>query len=139
MRMSVCVVVATFIAAVAGSAAMAGTIKLQGTYNPGQIEAACIKVNGTPTGSAITGSYGCHGPKGDVNCTKDGKCEGTCEKCGTRVGGKVPGFKVDGVLANAPDKRGVGARKAAGARKGMIKHTATPTTGGAAAPYLQVR
>jgi hypothetical protein len=92
------------IAAIAATAALAGTVKLQGTYTQGQIDLACLNAGGTVTwDKGSPGAYGCKTDKGEVNCTKDGECYGYCEKCGTqtRLAGTSKRQLLGGILANS--------------------------------------
>jgi hypothetical protein len=67
--------------------ASAATKKLAGTYSFSQVMLDCAKNDGTNTPGTGTDGYGCKTPKGEVSCTKDGKCTGTCGRCKAR---KVP-------------------------------------------------
>jgi hypothetical protein len=81
----------------------AGTIRLQGTHTRAQIQSACQKVKGTSFGTKTnSGDYGCDGPGGQVNCTADGTCDGTCSRCGRRRVVVVTGPRtVSGVLGRS--------------------------------------
>ena len=64
-------------------AAWAGTIKLHGRISSGALFMACIDApDGTATGGTGPGGYGCKTPRGEVSCTAQGKCTGTCSSCG---------------------------------------------------------
>jgi hypothetical protein len=84
-------------------AAEAGTIRLQQKHTRAEIERACQKVNGTSFGTKVkTGEFGCNGPGGQVNCTADGTCDGSCSRCGTRRVVVVTGPRtVSGVLGRS--------------------------------------
>ena len=69
--------------------ASAGTIKLNGKYNPGTVGTDCINANGTSTTGTGPGGYGCKTPKGEVSCTVKGVCTGTCQACGAQTGGST--------------------------------------------------
>jgi len=65
--------------------AWAGTHTLNGTYNSGQIDMACVDAQGWVTKGKGPGGYGCKTKKGEVSCTAAGKCTGTCKRCGKRL------------------------------------------------------
>jgi hypothetical protein len=63
-------------------AAGAGTISLKGRHGEGDVMLACVMADGTPTEGTGPRGYGCKTPKGEVSCTAQGKCTGTCTACG---------------------------------------------------------
>jgi hypothetical protein len=89
------------IAATAATAAEAGTIKLQGTYTASQIDLACIDNGGTVTAGTGAGGFGCKTDKGEVSCTKEGQCTGTCERCGARLAGGGKRQLLGGILTDS--------------------------------------
>jgi hypothetical protein len=101
MRRCAIVFAGLVIAAMAATAALAGTIKLQGTYSAGQIDLACIDNGGTVTAGTGAGGFGCKTDKGEVSCTKEGQCTGTCEKCGARMTGPGKRQLLHGILTDA--------------------------------------
>jgi hypothetical protein len=78
----------------------AGTVSVSGTHSADQIKQTCDKVDGTFTETG--GSYGCSKVCGggttlcSVDC-KDGKCTGTCPKCGER---RLPTLSGDTAVAD---------------------------------------
>jgi hypothetical protein len=64
----------------------AGTIKLKA--NQTLVEMRCM-VNtdgkGVLTSGKGAGGYGCKTAKGEVSCTAEGDCTGTCQGCGSKV------------------------------------------------------
>ena len=77
------------VASVFSAGAEAKVISLTGTHSASQIKTAC-GANGGSYWSNSQG-YGCEGTGGNVNCTNGGRCQGYCEKCGTRQssGGRI--------------------------------------------------
>lgn len=69
--------------------ASAGTAKLNGTYNVGAVGADCVNAGGNTTKGTGPGGYGCKTPKGEVSCTAQGVCTGTCQACGAQTGGSA--------------------------------------------------
>jgi hypothetical protein len=66
-------------------AAFAGTVHL-GFHSTGEIDLACMDAtDGQLTGGTGEGGYGCKTSKGEVSCTKEGQCTGTCTNCSDRV------------------------------------------------------
>jgi hypothetical protein len=79
------VILAVAALGVLADAAWAGTIVLKGTHSPDQILKACDDAGGQFSKTVGgTGEYGCKTKKGEVNCGAEGKCAGSCDKCGTR-------------------------------------------------------
>jgi hypothetical protein len=74
----------------------AATKTLAGKYNVGQIDIACINAQGIVTSGTGPGGFGCKTSKGEVSCTKSGKCTGTCQNCAPRTAPK--GHDLDFVL-----------------------------------------
>ena len=89
----VCLAVAAtvLLAVTAADSAAAATRKLSGTHTSAEIGSTCATAGGVyyPTQG---GGYGCATEKGKVECTKAGKCTGTCSNCANVVRG------VNGVL-----------------------------------------
>ena len=82
--------------------AAASTIRLQQKHTRAQIEKACQRVAGTSFGTKLNrGEYGCNRPGGQVNCTADGTCFGSCGHCGERVIVVQGPGTVSGVLNNS--------------------------------------
>jgi len=80
--LSLGVVVLAVFAVGSPHAAWAKTIKLKGRVSSDTVGVDCILADGTFTPGKGPGGYGCKTPKGEVSCTADGKCTGTCEACG---------------------------------------------------------
>src|SRR3954463_4902543 len=76
----------------------AGSISLQDRYIRVHILRACFEANGQSTGGTGPGGYGCKTSKGQVSCTAEGKCTGTCQACGRRRLGKSPKRTLAAVL-----------------------------------------
>src|SRR5690348_237817 len=74
--------------------ALAKDITLSGTHSPGEIRKTCDDNGGTYYSGGGGNSYGCQGQKGSVSCDSNGKCTGSCAKCGTaqRGSGGVKGI-----------------------------------------------
>jgi len=85
-------------------ATWAKPVKINGTHNEGEIQAACAANGGAFYGKGTGGSgqyYGCVGSAGNVYCSTKGggTCEGECTKnCASVV-------KIKGIL-NAPGSAG---------------------------------
>jgi hypothetical protein len=102
--------------------AQAGSVRL-GHISSGHLKAICDKNGGTFNSGE--GAYGCTGSGGQVNCTKSGKCTGTCPNCGARqagtgVGGIIhptSGVNTKGQAANQGSKRGKGSVSASPTHK----------------------
>ena len=83
MRKSIILIIALFIYGVLVGAASAGRVAIGGTHPEGEIKATCDSVGGTFSSSG--GSYGCINVCGDSVCSvacTNGKCTGSCPKCG---------------------------------------------------------
>ena len=77
----------------------AATKKLPGKYTVARIETACICADGENTSGTGPGGFGCKTSKGEVSCTKDGKCTGTCKNCAAHTAPKGhKGHDLDYVL-----------------------------------------
>jgi len=109
-RKSVVLALTLVILGFLSAGAWAGTIKLTGTYSSSQIDLAGINANGTVTAGTGPGGYGCKTSKGEVSCTADGKCTGTCQACGARLvgrGGRGIFADILKPLAGAKDRRAI--------------------------------
>ena len=83
MRKSIMLIIALTIYSVLVGAAWAGRVAIGGTHPEGEIKAACDGVGGTFSSSG--GHYGCINTCGDSVCSVacvNGKCTGSCPKCG---------------------------------------------------------
>jgi hypothetical protein len=90
MRNVIFLRVLTLISAIAvtglfAGAAFGGTVHL-GFHSLGEIDNACVNApDGQVTGGTGEGGYGCKTSKGEVSCSKEGDCTGTCSNCSDRV------------------------------------------------------
>jgi hypothetical protein len=88
------------LASAAGSAAVAGTVKIQA--GPGIVSYDCVNAGGTDTAGVGKGGYGCKTSKGDVECDKNGNCTGTCSNCSASIN---PQQILTNALIAAPPRR----------------------------------
>lgn len=85
MRKFVVMIIALATLSFLAGEASAGTVQISGTHPQSEIKSTCENSGGTPTQNGNI--YGCLNTCGNDLCSVaciDGKCLGTCPKCGER-------------------------------------------------------
>jgi hypothetical protein len=94
-RPALALVIATLALGSVTDYAVAGTKVIKGKFSASTVGLDCINTQGTFTAGIGPGGYGCKTDKGEVSCSSNGTCIGTCGNCSARIINRVG---IDGVL-----------------------------------------